>query len=209
MITPRSLGALALVLLWGCGRDESLAGKGVITETTNGVAARGRLVTADSVSVVSGQILAVIDQDVPEAWNGAARGTGAVGADGRYTVDGLNKPQFVLYAQARDAQGRSVGGQTRLSVAGDSDVLVPDLAVAGLGSLGGTLPAYDSIAATLASGWRLRVKVRGLGWWAYLDSVGGWKIADLPPGVYHARVEKVDGIPGHETTLWEDSLPTQ
>jgi hypothetical protein len=206
--SPR-LVALAFLLLLGCGKDNSVAGKGVITETTNGVAARGRLVTTDSVPVVSGQVLAVIDEDVPEAWNGYARGNGAVGADGRYTVSGLNKPKFILYAQVRDGQGRSVGGQIGFAVAGDSDIVLPDLQVVRLGSLSGTLAGFDSIAATLTSGWKIRVKVRGLGWWAYLDSTGGWKVDSLPGGIYHVRVEKVDGIPGHETTIWEDSLATR
>ena len=201
-------GLAALMLVWGCGKDDSLAGKGVITETTNGVAARGRLVTPDSVPVISGQVLAVIDEDVPESWNGAARGTGTVGSDGRYVVTGLNKPRFILYAQVRDGQGRAVGGQMGFVVPGDSDIVLPDLQVVALGSLSGTLPGYDSIAATLTSGWKLRVKVRGLAWWSYLDSLGTWSIDSLPGGLYHVRVEKVDGIPGHETTLWEDSLLT-
>lgn len=210
MSAVRKLAWLAAFLLvWGCGKDDSLAGKGVITETTNGVAARGRLVTPDSVPVVSGQVLAVIDDDVPESWNGAARGKGAVGADGRYTVTGLNKPKFILYAQVRDERGRPVGGQMGFAVAGDSDLVLPDLQVVALGSLTGTLPGFDSIAATLTTGWRLRVKVRGLGWWADLDSAGRWKVDSLPSGLYHVRVEKVDGIAGHETTLWQDSLLTR
>ena len=198
-----------VAILAGCGRDEALAGKGVITETTNGVAARGRLGTAESVPVVSGQVLAVIDEDVPESWNGSARGTGAVGADGRYVVGGLNKPRFILYAQVRDGSGRSVGGQMGFSVTGDSDVVLPDLQVVGLGSLSGSLPAFDSISSALDSGWQLRAKVRGLGWWNYLDSAGRWRIDSLPRGLYHVRVEKIDWIPGHETTVWEDSLVAQ
>ena len=201
-------GLAAILLVWACGKDDSLAGKGVITETTNGVAARGRLVTPESVAVVSGQVLAVIDEDVPESWNGTARGKGAVGADGRYVVAGLNKPRFILYAEVRDGQGRAVGGQMGFSVPGDSDIVLPDLKVVALGSLSGTLPGYDSIAATLTTGWKLRVKVRGLGLWSYLDSLGTWSIDSLPGGLYHVRVEKVDGVAGHETTLWQDSLPT-
>jgi len=192
--------SIALVAM-GCGSDpDPVAGRGVITETTNGVAARGRLVTADSTPVVEGRVRVVLDEDIPESWNGAARDSSLVDPTGAYRLIGLDHPNYTLYAVAKDGKGRFVAGQFSFRV-GDSDVVLPDFAVAAQARMQGRFAAYDSVSAALPTGWFLRATVRGLGSWIRLDSVGGWHFDSIPSGIHHVRIQKVDGNPTHETTI--------
>lgn len=205
---PRVVLRVVLVsMVAGCGMDDGrLAGKGVITETTNAPAARGRLATADSTPIAVGSVRAVIDEDVPEAWNGISRSMSAVGSDGTFLLEGLDKPAFVLYAEAVDAKGRQRTGTLSFSVRGREDFTLPDLVIGPPASLQGKFPGFDSVTRTLPDTWRLRAKVRGLGRETFLDSSGGWRFDHIPAGSYRVRVEKVDGVPGHETTLWDSTL---
>jgi len=194
-------------LLLGCGMDDDrIGGKGVITETTNGPAARGRLVSSDSTPLLSGQVRVVVDEDVPEAWNGTSRATSLVATDGTYRLNGLNKPAFVLYAQCLDANGRTRTGTFSFAVSGQDEIALPDLVVSRPASIQGRFSAYDSVSSTLTGNWRLRAKVRGLGKEVLLDSVGAWRFDSIPAGTYRVRVEKLDWVPGHETTLWDSVL---
>jgi hypothetical protein len=84
--------------------------------------------------------------------------------------------------------------------------MVPELVASRASVLEGRFLAYDSVIGTLESGWRLRSTVRGLGAWVFLDSVGGWSFSDVSAGIWRVRIQKVDGIPGHETTLWEGDV---
>jgi hypothetical protein len=190
--------------LWGCSSaTEDLAGKGVITETTNGVSVRGQVVSADSIPLVGGSLRAVLDEDVPEAWNGTSRAVASFGSDGRFLLTGLDKPRFLLYADAKNSLGQRRAAIASIAISGDSTQTMPSIAVAPVGILDGRYTAYDSVAMTLASGWKLRATVRGLGAWAFLDSAGGWSFDSVPAGSYHLRIQKVDGVPTHETTLLE------
>lgn len=203
----RRLGALLLtaILLGACGsEDKGIAGRGVITETTNGAAARGRLVSADSSVLLSGEVLAVQSEDVPEAWNGLARSVDSIGPDGAFRLKGLPAKSFDLFAVARDDQGRMVRGTVAFQVRpGDSLVDLPDLRVFRPSVLQGRYAAYDSLVPTLANGWHVRATVRGLGRWVFLDSTGSWRLEDVAPGSYRVRIQKHDGTPGSETTLLE------
>ncbi|MEN9306863.1 MAG: hypothetical protein RL173_795 [Fibrobacterota bacterium] len=206
-----SILALALTtILTGCGFDDQrVSGKGVITETTNAPAARGRLVSSDSIPIRSGQVRVVVDEDTPEAWNGTSRATSLVSTDGTYRLNGLNKPAFVLYAQCLDANGRTQSGTFSFAVSGVDEIALPDLVVSRPASIQGRYAAYDSVAATLTGDYRLRAKVRGLGKEKLLDSVGAWRFDSIPAGTYRVRVEMVDWIPGHETTLWDSTFVAQ
>lgn len=196
---------LCSLLLAACGsEDKGVAGRGVITETTNGAAARGRLVTADSSVLVAGEVRAVQSQDVPEAWNGWARSVDSIGPDGAFVLSGLPTASFDLFAVARDDQGRQVRATVAFQVRpGDSLVDLPELEVTRPSVLQGRYAAYDSLLPTLASGWRVRATVRGIGRWVFLDSVGGWRIDDVARGTYRVRIQKHDGTPGNETTVLE------
>jgi hypothetical protein len=197
---------LALLLV-SCGSEERSAGKGVITETTNAPAARGRVRTSDSVAVVSGTVKVVRADDVPEAWNGVVRSTAYVDGDGRYRVGGLVPAALEVHAVVRDSRGRLLQGKVPFAVSADDTlVMVPELVASRASVLEGRFLAYDSAVATLESGWRLRSTVRGLGAWVFLDSVGGWRFSDVSAGTWRVRIQKVDGIPGHETTLWEGDV---
>ena len=206
-IRSRIAAAVLSTLLVGCGMDDDrIGGKGVITETTNGPAARGRLVSSDSTPIASGQVRVVVDEDTPEAWNGTSRATSLVATDGTYRLNGLDKPAFVLYAQCLDANGRTRSGTFSFAVAGRDEIALPDLVVSRPASIQGRFAAYDSVSSTLTGNWRLRAKVRGLGRETLLDSTGSWRFDSIPAGTYRVRVEKVDWIPGHETTLWDSTL---
>lgn len=201
------VGAVLVSMAVGCGTDDSrLSGKGVITETTNAPAARGRLATADSTPITAGSVRAVVDEDVPEAWNGISRSMSAVESDGSFRLSGLDKPAFVLYAEAVDSKGRQQTGRLPFTVKGQDDFVLPDLVVTTPASLQGRFVAFDSVVRTLPSSWKLRAKVRGLGRETFLDSTGSWTFDHIPAGTYRVRIEKVDGIPGHETTLWDSTL---
>ncbi|HNY32303.1 MAG TPA: hypothetical protein PKO15_15570 [Fibrobacteria bacterium] len=199
----RPLG-LALLTL-GCSFGDRESGKGVITETTNGVTARGRLVAPDSLPIRSGTIRAVIDEDVPEAWNGHPRSASSVGSDGSFELRGLDKPRMILLADA--TTGKGAYGSSRSIHVHDSDFRLPDLAMQPRERLAGSWTSYDSALAALPSGWFLRITVRGLPESKRLDAKD-WVFDSLPPGTWHVRIQAVDGVPGHETTLWRDSLPT-
>lgn len=201
-----ALGA-ALAALLACASDDRVAGKGVITETTNGPAARGRVRTPDSVEVVSGVVSVVRADDVPEAWEGKVRRDAVVDAQGRYQVDGLVVADLELFARVRDAKGRELQGKIPFAI-GSADTLIdlPDLQVRQASVLQGVYGQYDSVTATLPEGWLLRVVVRSLGSWMFLDSLGGWRFDNVANGTWRVRIQKVDGVPGHETTLWEGDV---
>jgi hypothetical protein len=206
-MTPRNLTLSALVLLCGCSSTtDNLAGKGIITETTNGVSVRGQVVSADSIPLVGGSVRAVLDEDSPESWNGTSRSIASFGSDGEFLLKGLDKPRFFLFAEAKNNLGQRRAGVTNLTLSGDAIQTMPSLSVTPLGRLQGRYAAYDSAQATLASGWRLRATVRGLGVWAFLDSTGGWSFDSVPAGSYRLRIQKVDGTPTNETTLQEFTL---
>ncbi|MBK9577810.1 MAG: hypothetical protein IPO40_12095 [Fibrobacteres bacterium] len=200
-----SLGITGLLL--GCSYGDRDAGKGIITETTNGVSARGRIVTADSVPVVSGTVVAVQDADSPDAWEGKPRASGQIQPNGSYQLVGLDQPKLIFYASATNANGNTRQGAVKVSVDGPDDFVAPDLVVGRPAHLEGTYAAYDSVSQTLTGAWKLRVVVRGLGFSQFLDSAR-WRFDSIPPGFYHYRIQKVDWIPGHETTLFEDSMST-
>lgn len=200
----RPLG-LALFAL-GCSFGDRDAGKGIITETTNGVTARGRLVTPDSQPIQRGTIRAVIDEDVPEAWNGTSRSVSGVGSDGSFELRGLDKPRMILLADA--STGHGAYGSSRSVQVHDTDFRLPDLVVQPRERLAGSWASFDSVATALPSGWFLRVTVRGLPDWHRMDSKD-WVFDSLPAGRWHVRIQAVDGVPGHETTLWRDSLATR
>lgn len=200
-------GACLVSLALSCSFGDREAGKGIITETTNGVNARGRIVTVDSVPVVAGEVVAVLDEDVPEAWEGKTRSRGAIQSNGSYVLSGLDKPRMIFYAKATNANGHLRQGAMKVSVDGPDDFTAPDLVAAKPGRLASRYAAYDSVSATLTGAWKLRVVVRGLGLSALLDSAS-WSFDSLPPGLHHYRIQKIDGIPGHETILLEDSLAT-
>jgi hypothetical protein len=203
-----SSAAIALAtLLAACGLDDPrTAGKGVITETTNSPAARGRLATSDSTPISTGTVRVVIDEDVPESWNGKSRAVAVVASNGEFRLTGLDKPAFLLLAKAIDAKGRTRTGLSTFSVAGQDEIILPEIVITAPASLGGRFERYDSVAATLNGDWRLRAKVRGLGAEVFLDSTGRWNCDSVPAGRYRVRIEKVDGTPGHETTLWDSTL---
>lgn len=204
---PASAALVASLLLVACGTDGPSAGKGVITETTNAPAARGVVRTADSVAVVSGTVQVVRADDVPEAWNGIVRSSAPVDGEGRYRVAGLVPAAFEVHAVVRDARGRLLQGKVPFTLLeGDSLVSVPEMVAGRASVLQGRYAAHDSVVATLSQGWRLRSTVRGLGAWVFLDSTGGWAFPDVAAGVWRVRIQKVDGIPGHETTLWEGDV---
>lgn len=196
---------LAASLLASCGsEDKGVAGRGVITETTNGAVARGRLVTSDSSVLVAGEVVAVQSEDVPEAWNGWARSVDSIGPGGEFVLSGLPAASFDLFAVARDDQGRQVRGTVAFQVPlGETRIDLPELEVTRPSALQGRYAAYDSLVPTLPSGWRVRATVRGLGRWVFLDSIGGWRIDDVARGTYRVRIQKHDGTPGNETTLME------
>ncbi|MEN9352690.1 MAG: hypothetical protein RL318_15 [Fibrobacterota bacterium] len=198
----------ATALLCGCSTTESLSGKGIITETTNGVSVRGQVVSADSVPLVGGSVRAVLDEDVPESWNGTSRAIASFGSDGGFLLKGLDKPRFILFAEAKNDRGQHRAGVASLTISGDSTQTMLPFVAAPASILQGRYAAYDSVAATLASGWQLRATVRGLGMWTFLDSTGGWSFDSVPAGSYHLRIQKVDGTPTHETTLMEFTQST-
>jgi hypothetical protein len=189
----------------GCGDDgDVVAGRGVITETTNGVAARGRVLGPDDTPLVLGEVRAVRADDTPEAWNGVPRSRDSLDAAGYFEIDRLDAAAWDLVAVARDASGREVLSRVGFTVSqGDSRVLLPDLSATPASRLRGTYAAYDSAVATLPTGWRLRATPRGLGVWMFLDSTGSWAFEGVPSGTYRVRIEKVDGTPGNETVLQE------
>jgi hypothetical protein len=206
-MTWRIAALAGVLLLASCGTDERSAGKGVITETTNAPAARGVVRTVDSVAVVSGTVQVVRADDVPEAWNGVVRSSAPVDGEGGYRVAGLVPAAFEVHAVVRDARGRLLQGKVPFILPeGDSLVSVPEIVAGRASVLQGRFAAYDSVVATLDSGWRLRSTARGLGAWVFLDSLGGWAFHDVAAGVWRVRIQKVDGIPGHETTLWEGDV---
>lgn len=197
----------AILLLASCGSEDRSAGKGVITETTNAPAARGVVRTSDSVAVVSGTVQVVRADDVPEAWNGIVRSSAHVDGEGGYRVAGLVPAALEVHAVVRDARGRLLQGKVPFTVSpGDSLVSVPELVAGRASVLQGRYAAYDSVVAGLESGWRLRSTVRGLGAWMFLDSTGAWAFRDVAAGVWRVRIQKVDGIPGRETTIWEGDV---
>jgi len=204
-LRPSILGLV--LLLVACGAEDRSAGKGVITETTNAPAARGRVRTVDSVAVVSGTVQVVRADDVPEAWNGVVRSSATLDAEGRYRVGGLVPAALEVHAVVRDTRGRLLQGKIPFTVSeGDTLVTVPELLAGRASVLEGRFAPYDSVVGTLAEGWRLRATVRGLGSWVFLDSLGAWRFPDVAAGVWRVRVQKVDGVPGHETTLWESDV---
>ncbi|MBK8800747.1 MAG: hypothetical protein IPN71_01575 [Fibrobacteres bacterium] len=202
---PRLYWLSLFAWLAGCSFGDREAGKGIITETTNGVSARGRIVTADSVPVVSGTVVAVQDANTPDAWEGKPRASGKIQSNGSYQLAGLDQPKLVFYANATNADGNARQGVMKVSVDGPDDFVAPDLVVALPGYLEGTYAAYDSVSQTLTGAWKLRIVVRGLGITQLLDSAH-WRFDSIPPGFYHYRIQKVDWIPGHETTVFEDSM---
>lgn len=195
---------LALAI-WGCGDEgERISGRGVITETTNGVAARGRVLGPDSVPLVAGEVRAVRADDTPEAWNGVARSRDSLDAGGFFEIDRLDAATWELVAVAKDASGRDVLSRVGFAVSqGDTRVILPDLVAGAASRLEGVYAAYDSVFQTLPTGWRLRATPRGLGVWVFLDTTGAWSFDGVPSGTYRVRIEKVDGTPGNETVLQE------
>lgn len=193
------------VALVGCGDDgDGVAGRGVITETTNGVVATGRVLGPDSRPLASGEVRAVRADDTPEAWNGVPRSRDSLDAAGYFEIDRLDAARWELVAVAKDASGREVLSRVGFLVSqGDSRLVLPDLSAAPASRLAGTYAAYDSVVATLPMGWRLRATPRGLGVWVFLDSTGSWAFEGVPSGTYRVRIEKVDGTPGNETVLQE------
>lgn len=204
---PLWLGLCITGLLLGCSYRDRDAGKGIITETTNGVSARGRIVTADSVPVVSGTVVAVQDANTPDAWEGRPRATGQIQSNGSYQLAGLDQPKLIFYASATNANGNARQGAVKVSVDGAEDFVAPDLVAGNPAHLEGTYAAYDSVSQSLTGAWKLRVVVRGLGITQLMDSAH-WRFDSIPAGFYHYRIQKVDWIPGHETTLLEDSMST-
>lgn len=197
---------LPLVLaMVGCGDDaDVVAGRGVITETTNGVTARGRVLGPGNTKLVMGEVRAVRADNTPEAWNGVPRSRDSLDAAGYFEIDRLDAASWDLVAVAKDASGREVLSRIGFTVSpGEASVLLPDLSAAPASRLAGTYAANDSVVATLPMGWRLRATPRGLGVWVFLDSTGGWSFPGVPSGTYRVRIEKVDGTPGNETVLQE------
>lgn len=192
-------------LLAGCAtEDADVAGRGVITETTNGSAARGRLVSSDSVPLVSGEVRVVLADDVPEAWSGRVRAMDTISRDGGFRLAGLASHDYELYAVARDSLGREVLGKSSFRLTPRDSVLDLVEVVAGRSArISGTYASYDSLVPVLERGWRVRAAVRGLGQWVFLDSVGGWSFEGVAAGTYRVRIQKLDGVPGNETTLEE------
>lgn len=205
---PGLLAGFAAAVFFACASDDGqVAGRGVITETTNGPAARGRILTSDSTEVVSGFVSVVRADDVPESWNGIVRREAVVDSAGRYRVEGLATADLELFARVRDTKGRELLGKIPFSTRNPETLVdVPDLVASDASVLQGVYGPYDSVLATLETGWKLRVVVRSLGSWMFLDSTGCWHFDNVASGTWRARIQKVDGIPGHETTLWEGDV---
>ena len=202
---PAATGILAGLLLASCATEQDdVAGRGVITETTNGAAARGRLVSIDSVPLVSGEVRVVLADDVPEAWSGRVRSMDTISREGGFRVAGLAANDYELYAVARDSLGREILGKGSFRLTPRDSLLdLPDVVAGRSSRIAGRYAAYDSLVSVLERGWRVRAAVRGLGQWVFLDSVGGWSFDGIASGTYRVRIQKLDGVPGNETTLQE------
>lgn len=191
---------MALVLFVGCTSQDKSAGKGVITETTNGTSARGWIELSQGVPAPETFVKIYRAQDIPSAWEGIVYAADTTDQDGHWSVGGIFEAQYQAIAMSADGK---VMGMTYFSVLAnqEEEAEVP-IALNPMDTLYGEYADFSAVKDTLSEGWFLRACLRGLGYTKNLGEAGEFSFEGVPRGSHYVRIQRVDGAPSHEETLW-------
>jgi len=191
-----------LSMIFSCSMFQENAGKGVITETTNVGVARGLVASSMGAPVELAFVSVFRAQDIPSAWEGQVYATDTTGTNGTWSVDSLYEADYQAVAITPDS---SMMGQVYFPITTSQDSITElKITLEPTDTLRGKYDDYAVVMDTLTQGWLLRANLRGLGANALLSDNGTYEFPGVPRGLHYVRVQRIDGIPGHETTLWQD-----
>jgi hypothetical protein len=193
---------LLIGILFGCSSHENSAGKGVITETTNIGVARGHVEISQGEPASKVFIQIFRADQTPSAWEGMIYGEDTTDENGNWSIDDLYEGDYQVIAFTKDSLKM---GQGYFTIKAEQDSLATlDIPLADADTLFQVFPYFQEALDTMPEGYQLRACLRGLGRWTFMGNDGSFEFDGVPRGKHYVRVQYIDGVPGHETTIWED-----